>query len=87
LLGRPARLVRARFDGAVVLPAAAILNAGRHHQVFVVSPNGRVEVRPVTVAEQSSTEAIVVQGLDAGENVILEPAANLRPGVQVNFGS
>ena len=86
LLGRPARLVRARFDGAVALPAAAIVNAGRHHQVFVVSPNGRVEVRPVTVAEQSSTEAIVVQGLDAGENVILEPAANLRPGLQVNLG-
>lgn len=84
LLGRPARLVRARFDGAVALPAAAILNAGRHHQVFVVSPSGRVEVRPVTVAEQSATEAIVVQGLDAGENVILEPAPNLRPGARVS---
>jgi multidrug efflux pump subunit AcrA (membrane-fusion protein) len=85
LLGRPARLVRARFDGAVALPASAILSAGRHRQVFVVSPDGRVEARPVTVAELNTTEAIVVQGLDAGENVILDPAPSLRPGARVSI--
>jgi multidrug efflux pump subunit AcrA (membrane-fusion protein) len=85
LLGRPARLVRARFDGAVALPASAILSAGRHRQVFVVSPDGRVEARPVTVAELNTTEAIVVQGLDAGENVILDPAPSLRPGARVSM--
>jgi multidrug efflux pump subunit AcrA (membrane-fusion protein) len=84
LVGRPARLVRAHFDGAVALPASAILSAGRHRQVYVVSPEGRVEVRPVTVAELNATEAIVVQGLDAGENVVLEPPASLRPGARVN---
>lgn len=84
LVGRPARLARARFDGAVVLPAATVLNAGRRRQVLVVSPSGRVEARPVTVAEESANEAIVIQGLDAGENVILAPTPNLRPGARVS---
>jgi biotin carboxyl carrier protein len=83
-LGRPARLARARFDGAVALPASAILNAGRRQQVLVVSPRGRVEARPVTVAEQDTNEAIVIQGLDSGENVILEPSPGLRVGAQVS---
>jgi multidrug efflux pump subunit AcrA (membrane-fusion protein) len=85
LLGRPARLARARFDGAVALPASAVLNVGPRHQVLVVSPRGRVEARRVTVAEQSPTESIVIQGLDAGENVILDPAPDLRPAAQVSI--
>ncbi len=83
LVGRPARLARARWGGAVVLPASAIQNAGRRPQVLAVSPSGRVEVRPVTVAEQGATEAIVTQGLDAGDRVIVAPPGNLRPGASV----
>ena len=85
LLGRPAHLARARFEGAVALPVTAILTAGRRRQVLVVSPGGRVEARPVTVAEENASEAIVIQGLDAGENVILAPAPNLRPGARVSI--
>jgi hypothetical protein len=85
LLGRPARLARARFDGAVALPLSTVQNVGRRHQVLVVSPFGRVEARPVTVAEQNVAEAIVVQGLDSGDSVILEPTAELRPGMQVTI--
>ena len=87
LLGRPARLARARFDGAVVLPASAVLMAGRRFQVLVVSPGGRVEARPVTVAEQNATEVIVIQGLDAGDSVIIELDSKLRPGVLVSARS
>jgi multidrug efflux pump subunit AcrA (membrane-fusion protein) len=87
LMGRPARLARARFDGAVVLPTSAVLSAGRRQHVLVVSPGGRVEARPVSVAEQNATEAIVIQGLDAGDAVIVEPAASLRSGVLVSSRS
>ena len=83
LVGRPARLARARWGGAVALPTSALQRAGRRPQVLVVSASGRVEVRPVTVAEQSASEAIVIQGLDAGDKVIVAPSANLRPGAAV----
>jgi len=83
LLGRPAHLARARFDNAVVLPASAVQRVGRRFQVLVVSPFGRLEARLVTVAEQSVAEVVVIQGLDSGENVVIEPASDLRPGMQV----
>jgi hypothetical protein len=35
------------------------------------------------VAEQNVAEAIVIQGLDSGESVVLEPTTDLRPGMQV----
>jgi hypothetical protein len=41
----------------------------------------------VTVAEQNVAEAIVIQGLDSGENVVLEPSTDLRPGMQVTIRS
>jgi hypothetical protein len=37
----------------------------------------------VTVAERDASEAIVVQGLDAGDNVVLDVAPGLRAGAQV----
>jgi multidrug efflux pump subunit AcrA (membrane-fusion protein) len=83
LLGRPARLARARFDNAVALPTSAVQNAGRRNQVLVVSPFGRLEARPVTVAEQNAAEAVVIQGLESGERVVLEPTSDLHPGMQV----
>ena len=61
--------------------------AGRRFQVLVVSPGGRVEARPVTVAEQNATEVIVIQGLDAGDSVIIELDSKLRPGVLVSARS
>jgi hypothetical protein len=87
LVGRPARLARARYVGAVALPASAVQSAGRRHHVLVVSSFGRLEARPVTVAEQNSAEAIVVQGLDSGEPVVIEPTPDLRPGMPAKVRS
>ena len=83
LVGKVAHLARARFDGAMVVPAAAILRTESRDEVLVVSPQARIEMRPVTVVERDTVEAIVVQGLDMGDNIIVETAPSLRPGVEV----
>jgi hypothetical protein len=83
LLGKPAHLARARFEGALAVPLAAIQRTGSRDEVLVVSLQARVEQRPVTVAERDATLAIVVQGLDVGDNVIVEAALGLRAGTQV----
>jgi hypothetical protein len=83
LVGKDTHLARARLGGALVVPAAAILHTGSRDQVLVVSPQARVEPRAVTVAERDTAEAIVVQGLDMGDNIISEATPNLRAGVQV----
>ena len=84
LLGKPAHLARARFEGAFVIPLAAIARTGSRDEVLLVSQQARVEPRPVTISERDATEAIVVQGLDAGDHVIALATPGLRAGVQVS---
>ena len=84
LLGKAAHLARARFEGAFVLPLAAVVRTGSRDEVLLVSQQARVEPRPVTISERDATDAIVVQGLDAGDHVIVEATPGLRAGVQVS---
>jgi multidrug efflux pump subunit AcrA (membrane-fusion protein) len=85
LVGKAAHLARARWSAAIVVPTAAIVRTGNRDEVFVVAPQGRVEPRPVTVAERDDDTAIVVQGLDMGDNIVIEATPNLRAGVQVTM--
>jgi hypothetical protein len=83
LVGKPAHLARARFSGAVVLPVAALQASGSRAGVYLVSKHARLESRPVVVEERDDVEAIVVQGLDEGDRVVVEPSLGLRPGMLV----
>jgi hypothetical protein len=83
LADKSARLARARFDAAVVVPSAAVLQSGSRNEVLLVSPQSRLESRPVTVAERDATAAVVVQGLDPDDRIVIEGPAGLGPGMQV----
>jgi hypothetical protein len=83
LADKPARLARARFDGAVLVPSAAVAQNGGHDELLLVSPQSRLELRLVTVAERDATAAVVVQGLDPEDRIVVDGPAGLRPGMQV----
>jgi hypothetical protein len=83
LVDKPARLARARFEAAVLVPSAAVVQSGSHDEVLLVSPQSRLESRPVTVGERDAALAVVVQGLDPDDRVVVEGPATLRPGMQV----
>jgi hypothetical protein len=87
LVGKPAHLARARYSSATVLPSAALQTSGSHVGVFVVPASARLEMRPVAVADRDDVEAIVVQGLDGGDKVVVEPASGLRAGMPVASAS
>jgi hypothetical protein len=78
LIGKPARLARARFEGATVVPLSAVARSGNRSELRLLSPRGRVELRPVTVADEADGEAVVVQGLDAGDTIIVAPTSGQR---------
>jgi hypothetical protein len=86
LVGKLAHLARARYSSATVLPVVALQVSGPRVTVFVVSPNARLEARPVVVADRDEVEAIVVQGLDVGDKVVVDPALGLRAGMSVAAG-
>lgn len=83
LLDKPAKLARARYEAAVMVPAAVVLHSGNHDEVWLVSPQSRLEARAVTVAERDASVAVVVQGLDPDDRIVIEGPASLRPGQAV----
>jgi membrane fusion protein, multidrug efflux system len=57
---------------AVVVPAEAIQVGPEGQHVFVVKSDNSVEVRPVVVARTDEGEAVIAQGLQAGEQIVRE---------------
>nr|WP_315854080.1 efflux RND transporter periplasmic adaptor subunit [Roseiconus nitratireducens] len=53
----------------VTVPRDAVLMAGQHAVIYVETEPGRFEIRRVTVGPMSKREAVIVEGLSAGETV------------------
>ena len=83
--GQPLRLARARLADAVVVPASALSRVGKSDRVLLVAPSGRAEGRNVTVADRTAADAIITQGLDAGDAVIIETSEPVGAGARVRI--
>lgn len=84
----PGTFVRVRFpesqaDNVVKLPQRAIQSGQQGHFVMVVDADGKAAVRPVRTGGMSGTDWIVVDGLKAGEPVIVNGLQKARPGTPV----
>lgn len=53
----------------VTVPRDAVLMAGQYAVIYIETEPGRFEIRRVTVGPMSKTEAVIVEGLSAGETV------------------
>jgi membrane fusion protein (multidrug efflux system) len=52
--------------------------------VFVVTPDNKIEVRPVKADTALGDQWIVTSGLKTGERVVLEGLQKIQPGMTVN---
>lgn len=75
-------LTLASRPNAVVIPTHALQTSQQGAFVYVVGPDNRVEVRPVTTAA-AGEEAVVEKGLAAGETVVVDGQLRLTPGAVV----
>src|SRR6266481_4143651 len=78
--------------GALLVPVRALNEIQGSYQIGVVDGDGKVGIRTVQPGEQVVNELIVERGLQAGEKVIVEGFARIRPGMLVRatpaaFGS
>jgi membrane fusion protein, multidrug efflux system len=69
---------------AVVVPAPAVQVGQQGQYVFVVKTDQTVELRPVTVARSNGTEAVIKDGLKAGETVVTDGQLRLVPGSRIS---
>ena len=70
---------------AVVIPSEAVQVGQDGQHVFVVQPDNRVEVRPVTLGTTSGGEAVIIKGLAAGEQIVREGQFLLGPGSRIEI--
>lgn len=69
-------------ESALKVAASALFRCGENWCAFVVE-NGRAKRRLVKIGQRNAQEAEVLEGLAAGETVILHPANQIDEGVPV----
>jgi len=77
------RLVTSTEHDALTVPLDAIQQGPQGPFVFVVGPNNKVAVRPVSVGQTFGAEALIENGLSAEETVVVRGQYRLSPGTSV----
>jgi membrane fusion protein (multidrug efflux system) len=72
-------------DQALVIPEPAIINNGDATMVFAVTGTNTAAMRPVKIGLRLAGQAEVLEGLGAGEKVVVEGTQKLFPGAAVKL--
>lgn len=84
----PGQFVRVQMKGAVqknilLVPQRSVLSTAKGNMVFVVNKQNIVEPRPVKLGEEIGRHFVIEEGLNGGENVIVDGLMKARPGSPV----
>jgi membrane fusion protein (multidrug efflux system) len=85
---RPGQFARVRFaatehENAILVPARAIQDLQGAKTVLVVDKQNKAALRTISVGDKSDKYLVVLQGLSAGERVVVEGMQKVRPGSEV----
>ena len=78
-----ARVVTGQRDGVFLLPQPAVMNSDQGSFVYVVNAQNQANPQPVTTGNWVGKEWIVLDGLNAGDKVIVDNLLKIRPGMTV----
>jgi RND family efflux transporter MFP subunit len=79
-----ATLTLDRRGDALVVPLQAVNQGSDHASVLVVDPANQIEDRSITLGIQTESNAEVLSGLRAGDQVVISDRSGLRPGETVH---
>ncbi len=85
---RPGQFGRVRIQteilkGALLVPQAAVNEVQGSYQVAVLGNANKADVRPVKVGQKVGTQWVITDGLEPGDQVIVQGIQKVRPGVTV----
>jgi RND family efflux transporter MFP subunit len=85
---RPGQFARVRAvtktrEKALLVPQRAVTEMQGSYQVAVVTPENKVDIRPVKVGERTGSFWIIDQGLKPGERVVVEGLQKVKAGMTV----
>lgn len=78
------RVAVAQRENAIVIPQRAIQELQGAKTVMVVDAENKVALRTIKVGEKADKDIVVLEGLNAGDRVIVEGMQKVRPGGQVH---
>jgi len=70
-------------SNATLIPNQAVQSGQDGTFVYIVNPQQKVDVRPVTIAQRVGEETVIDKGLQPGETVVTEGTLRLVPGSRV----
>jgi HlyD family secretion protein len=76
------RVVTWRDDGALKVPAGSLFRQGDGWAVFVVE-DGVARQRTVRLGQRNDVEAQILEGVAAGQTLVLHPPDTLSDGTNV----
>jgi multidrug efflux system membrane fusion protein len=79
------RVVTTVQDNGLTVPLDAVQQGPQGQYVFVVGPNHKVSMQPVSVRETLNGESLIDKGLSAGETVVVRGQYRLTPGTVVSL--
>lgn len=77
------RIEQAKAARAMLLPQQAVSRASQGDTVMVVDASGKISVRPVRVGGSSGGNWLILDGLNDGEQVIVDGFQKIRPNQPV----
>jgi membrane fusion protein (multidrug efflux system) len=77
------RLSQAELPGGILIPQQAVTRSAQGDTVLVVGQDGKPGPRPVKLGASQGTNWLVLDGLKAGEQVIVDGFQKMRPGSPV----
>jgi membrane fusion protein, multidrug efflux system len=88
-LMRPGQFGRVRLaatvaENALLVPQKAVTEIQSTKVVYAVGPDNKVAVRSVTLGDRVGSDYIILDGVKAGERIIVEGLQKARPGAVVN---
>ncbi len=81
------RVVTQVQDNGLTVPLDAIQQGPQGQFVFIVGPDHKVAMQPVSVRETLNGEALIDKGLSAGETVVVRGQYRLTPGTVVSLAN
>jgi membrane fusion protein, multidrug efflux system len=79
-----ARVVTGQREGVFLLPQPAVMNSDQGNFVYVVNAENQAVAQPVTTGDWAGKEWVVLDGLKAGDKVIVDNLLKVRPGMPVS---
>lgn len=78
------QLVAGQRDNVFLVPQTAVMQAEKGQFVFVLDKDSKAAMRPVRTGDWVGSDWIILEGLAAGDKVIVDNLLKLRPGEEIS---